>query len=85
MCALNAAVGREGPDFRIRREEARHWTIRALTPRASHWMRANFADHCAEEDQIIKTDLINANALISKARSVGLLTEYVGPDATSYF
>ena len=51
----------------------------------SHWMRANFADHCAEEDQIIKTDLINANALISKARSVGLLTEYVGPDATFYF
>ena len=48
-------------------------------------MRANFADHCAEEDQIIKTDLINANALISKARSVGLLTEYVGPDATFYF
>ncbi|NKK71034.1 hypothetical protein GFM13_11740 [Rhizobium leguminosarum bv. viciae] len=85
MSAFVVSHEHRTPDFRVQREEASHWTISALTPRATHWMRANFADHCPEEDPVVKTNLIGANALIRKARSFGLLTEYVGPDATCNF
>ncbi|MBY3517497.1 hypothetical protein HFN76_36505 [Rhizobium laguerreae] len=85
MSALIGAVERHAPDFRVQREQTGIWAIRALTPRASHWMHANFADQCVEKEQLIKTDLGSANALIRKARSSGLVTEYVGPNATSYF
>lgn len=81
MSAFIASVERRALDFRIRREEARHWTVGALTQRAAHWMRANFVDCCPEENQPIDTSLIGANALIWKVHSVGFLTEYVGPDA----
>ncbi|MGV2184715.1 hypothetical protein [Rhizobium rhizogenes] len=62
------------------------WEISALTPRAAQWIKANFADHLPEKDvETIKTDLLGANALTGKARLAGFLTEYVGPNATSYF
>ncbi|NEI67523.1 hypothetical protein [Rhizobium leguminosarum] len=85
MSALTETVERQAPDLRVQREQEGHWAIRALTPRALHRMRATFADQCVEKEQMIKTDLGSANVLITKARSSGLTTEYVGPNAISYF
>ncbi|MBX4893555.1 hypothetical protein [Rhizobium bangladeshense] len=85
MSALIASNEQQLSDFRVKREEAGHWTISPLTPRAAHWMRANFGQFDPKEDQIVKTNLIGANALIRKARSFGLVTEYVGPVTTFHF
>ncbi|MBX4908808.1 MULTISPECIES: hypothetical protein [Rhizobium] len=85
MSVLIASNEQQLPDFRVKREEASHWTISPLTPRAAHWMRANFGQGDPKEDQIIKTNLIGANALIRKARSFGFVTEYVGPVTTFHF
>ncbi|MHC2567718.1 hypothetical protein [Rhizobium leguminosarum] len=85
MSALIGTVERQAPDLRVWREQAGHWVIRALTPRALHWMRANFAADCVEIEHTIKTDLGSANVLIMKARWSGLTTQYVGPSATITF
>jgi hypothetical protein len=75
----------DAADFRIQREESGGWKISTLTLRARHWVCASYADQVADEEKMIRTDLVGANALISTARSCGFLTEYVGPNATSYF
>ncbi|MBX4976360.1 hypothetical protein [Rhizobium lentis] len=71
MSVLIASNEQQLPDFRVKREEASYWTISPLTPRAAQWVRANFGQFDSKEDQIVKTNLIGANALIRKARSFG--------------
>ncbi|WP_454854557.1 hypothetical protein [Rhizobium binxianense] len=73
-------------DIRVQREEHRTWRISALTPRAIHWVHANFADRLADEgDEELKANLVGTNALMIGARSAGLLTEYIGPNAIVHF
>ncbi|AXA43021.1 hypothetical protein [Rhizobium leguminosarum] len=72
-------------DFRIQHVEGSGWRVTALTPRASAWVHANFADQSSDRDGIIETNLIGANMVMNKARSAGFLMEYVGPNAISYF
>ncbi|MBY5323759.1 hypothetical protein E0H35_24025 [Rhizobium leguminosarum bv. viciae] len=71
-------------DFRIQHVEDSGCKVTALTPRASYWVHANFADHCSDGDGIIETNLTGANMVMSKARSAGFLMEYVGPNDISY-
>ncbi|THK36318.1 hypothetical protein EHS39_20150 [Ensifer sp. MPMI2T] len=71
-------------DFRVERQEERSWRVSLLSTRASYWFEANFGVGSAGAN-VLETNLAGANAFIRKARSDGFRTEYVGPNAKSYF